>query len=232
MVFNLLMFGSIWFYIFASLIFVGLLVEVIYEKFSAAVVTLLFFLLMIWLFGDLRISMIREHYMSLLQLGGIYLVGGVITSFLKWAFFVRDSKDKYDTAKDEFLDRKGHKGAKTVPEELREEWNNEVNRSLLERRIYDRAVTINDLIPSAREHKGRIIGWMGWWPLVVFWSLFDDIIRRGWEIVYRFVQEFYQLIGSMIYRNVSDELKFTPKPVEPPASHTPSSTRRGGSGGY
>jgi len=219
-IYELFVFGTIWFWILGGLLAITLLTEVVNEKYGWAFVTLAFFAVMLFLFGDWKWSWVKEHQSEVWRYALIYLTGGVILAVIKWWFLVSDAKDKYDNHKVEFLESKGYPHATKVPEDLRETWNEEVIR-IYRLSYLAHPVTAEAIIPRARENKDRIIGWMVYWPIVAFWSLFRDVLRRIYETIYRYISKSFQQIAAFQFRGVDEELKFTPKPKDDTKAESP-----------
>lgn len=211
MIYDLFVVGGVFFWILVGVAFVAMLTGVVREAFGLTFVAGLAFCIIVFGFSDLKWSWVVEHQNQFYYYGILYLVGAVVTSFCKWYFFLRDAKDRYDDCKAKFLASVNKAGETTIPESLKRSWiryltdhyDTKYNR-------YGQTATVASIIPSARDNKARIIGWMGYWPLVAFWSLMDDVLRRIWETMYRLVSRFYQGIASFVFNDIRDEMTITP----------------------
>jgi len=77
---------------------------------------------------------------------------------------------------------------------------------------YARRITM----PQVRNHKGRIIAWMSYWPWSLFWTLLNDPIRRLFRRIYYQIKNVLQSISDRVYKDINDELA---EPVEQPPLH-------------
>lgn len=65
------------------------------------------------------------------------------------------------------------------------------------------------IVPSARDHKWRIMTWMAWWPWSMLWTLLNDPIRRIWRWVWKNLQKTFASIATSAFRSVDDDLVST-----------------------
>jgi hypothetical protein len=209
MLYELITIGSVFFWILCGLFSVVLLAEIVYEKFAAALATLLVFCVIFFGFTNLSWAYISEHQDRIWMGFGLYFVGALVTSLVKWYFFVSDARDRYEEVKSEFLRAAGHEGEKTIPQDLQVEWNKRLCTVYEGSHKWscDAVIQISTIIPSAKENKERILGWMAYWPFVVFWSIFHDFLRRVWELIYKFSSKIFQCISLILFRGVADEIK-------------------------
>lgn len=213
MLYELIVFGGIWFWILVGIAAIALLAEIVNEKFTAAFVTMLAFFGIIVGFSKIDWHWFVDNKVTLFYAAGIYLVAAVVTSIVKWYFYGRDAREKYNEFRSGFLSRRGLSDTSQIPEEHRVQWASEL-KEFVRYASYskgfsvhsDTVVTTEHLIPQARYHKALITGWMAWWPFVAFWSLFDDFFRRLWEVLYRLCSKGYQRISNMAFSGVEADL--------------------------
>ena len=209
MLYELIVFGGLWFWIIAAIAFIALLIEIVNERFVAAFFTMLAFAAIIVGFSNVNWHWFVENKVTLFYAAGLYLVAAVVTSVVKWYFYGRDARENYNKFRANFLSKRGLSDTSSIPEEHRVEWSAKL-RDFIATSSYsqnttiysDTIITPEHLIPQARHHKALITGWMAWWPFVAFWSLFDDFFRRLWEVIYRLCSRGYQRISNMAFSGV------------------------------
>ena len=211
MIYDLFVVGGVFFWILVGLALIGMLSTVVREAFAGAFLIFFAFCVIVFGFSDLKWSWFVEHQNQLDFYAILYLVGAVVTSFFKWYFFLRDAKDRYDNCKAKFLESVNRAGETTIPDSLKRTWIRYLTDHYESDSLkYGQTATIANVIPSAKQNKDRIIGWMAYWPLVAFWSLMDDVLRRVWETMHRLVSRFYQNIASLVFKDIRDEMTITP----------------------
>lgn len=214
MIYEFLILGGIWFWMVIGVAAILLMIEIVHEKFVAAFFTLLGFAALLSCFTKIQWSWFAENQMLLIYLGIGYLAGAVITSFVKWHFFSRDARDRYDEIKATFLRERKLADDGPIPDEHKNAWlrvldNRYNNGSAYYRDENDplkNVITLAQIVPQARHNKARITGWMAWWPFVAVWSILDDFFRRVWEVLYRWCQKIFQMISNFNFRGVDQDL--------------------------
>jgi len=209
MLYELIVFGGIWFWILVGIAAIALLAEIVNEKFTAAFFTMFAFVAILVGFSKIEWHWFVDNKITLFYAIGFYLVAAVVTSIVKWYFYGRDARERYNEFRSKFLARRGLSDTSQIPEEHRIQWLSELRNFITHSpysggfSIYsDTVITTEHLIPQARHHKALITGWMAWWPFVAFWSLFDDFFRRLWEVIYRLCSKGYQQLSNMAFRGV------------------------------
>jgi len=61
-------------------------------------------------------------------------------------------------------------------------------------------------MPLVRNHKGRIIAWMSYWPWSLFWTILNDPIRRLFRRIYYKIKSFLQGISEKVFKDINEEL--------------------------
>jgi len=211
-------FGTMWFWILLALFAFIVMIEIANEYITASAVTIALFIVLMFLCGNFTFTWIKENPTTLLSILGIYLVGGVVVSAIKWAFWSRDAKDHYDEIKTEYIKRNklGIPVSAVIPPENRADF-----RDFLEDRVRSTKIDPEFIIPQVGKNKELVITWMAFWPWIAFWSLFSDVFRRIWIETFRAVQKVYQSFSNLMFRNALADLVIVP--VEVPANDQPSS---------
>ena len=200
---ELFLVGGLYFWVLIAFWAIALIALVENERWGSATLVsiVVFFALARW--GDFNI-LIALRDRPLIGFGAIagYLITGVLWSFGKWWFFVKDRRNKYEEVKARFLEKRGSKEA-VIPHELKAEWT----KYLLEGRdSHQRYTYAFATAPSAREHKSRITTWMAFWPWSLVWTLINDPLRKLFEHIYQHIQRLYQSIADRLYAGVEEEM--------------------------
>jgi len=188
--------GSFWFWtlLVASFILVVFMAEVWDAPFWAAA-TVIATLVALDLLGDAGLwSWVLANPLLIGAGAGVYVVGGTLWSFVKWYIFVRKRREGYLDQRAQFMvDHKLEEKDKIPPTLLRK-WQSQLSYS-------------NREMPSARKEKSRILRWMVYWPWSVIYSLFADLVREVFLIIYARMATTFQRISESIYGDISGEMK-------------------------
>lgn len=102
----------------------------------------------------------------------LYVIMGVVWSFIKWYFFLLNVRD----------------AMKTDPD--------------YQRNVHGTGITVRGrfvyLPVKAHDYKARVIGWMMYWPWSAFWTMIDDPIRRICNRLYVACQTQFQRMADSI----------------------------------
>jgi hypothetical protein len=185
--------GGVWFWIITALVFILLVWEVSGERIVTAVVTVVGYLFLIHLFGNVSIfSIICEHpayaYIGI----PLFFILGALWSIVKWWFFVKRNALKYRELRMDWLCEMGLENVNLdtpVPDSLKKLWDNRASGS------YSNSGSIDTHAPLARTHKKKIINWMIWWPFSMFWTLIDE----PWRLIYEAMTRLFQKISNRVY---------------------------------
>ena len=111
------------------------------------------------------------------------------------------------------MEEKGIQGNK-IPDNLKEEWlkycADDADGSRKPKTHY-----ILQVQQKAKNHKGRIMTWMAYWPFSLTWWLLRDLLRKLWERLYRMIGGTLDKLSAWIYKGVDDDFPAdTPKSVK------------------
>jgi hypothetical protein len=187
-----------------------------YEKTWAANLSLLVFLgLLYWPGGVNVFGYIIDNPWNTTLMALAYFPIGAGWATLKWFLFVLDQKNEYKEFKGKFFETNGLKGLKTTTpmnqtsvdsglftEELLEKWEEYLHNRYTPYRK-------NDLssIPQARNHKYRILEWIGYWPFSVIHTLLSDFVKRISRAIYNMIQGWFQAISNKIYADMKADFE-------------------------
>ncbi|MBU1179759.1 hypothetical protein KJ885_02345 [Patescibacteria group bacterium] len=190
--------GGVLFWILLSVVCLLLIVAVEFERPGWATVSVIATFLLLGFFGDFNVWLaVKGNPLIALGFFFAYVVVGVLWSFGKWWFFVRNKRDEYEECKARFLRDKGIENTSVVPDNLKKEWSQQFGRYAT-RDYYGGK-------PKARENKARILTWMIYWPWSMFWTLINDPIKRFFKFIYERLQKVYQKIADSVYKGVEDD---------------------------
>lgn len=122
----------------------------------------------------------------------IYIVGylaiAAVWGIAKWYSFVQGQMNAYNDYKYEFM--KLHRVKVLTPM---------LAKQLLENgaRQYP---AILPQAPVARKYKSNIIRWMTYWPFSILGTLFNDLIRKVFDHIYKYLLSVYEVISNHVFR--------------------------------
>jgi hypothetical protein len=140
-----------------------------------------------------------NHPGKLLYDVGLYVIAGAFWGALKWYFYCKKQRAKYDAAKADFL--KARK-ATELTGALRVEWTEHLKHT----DKYDRYNTISIEPPVAKENKEKIMNWMYLWPFSVFGTFLSDFIIKLWENIYKWMGGIYDSIAKAVWKGTENDL--------------------------
>jgi hypothetical protein len=196
--------GSIPFWILTVALVLLLTVCMEYEQgFIATLLTLLYAATLQWR-GHLDIL----GYIDKNRIETIYIVfglfaAGCVVAFGKWYLFLQQLRTAYDERKAAWLERNGIHGTLTIPDSYKKRWADYVSTT---------GIQINT---KARDHKGRIIRWICFWPVVLIWSIVDDMVKEFGRFVYRRLANVFQRMSNHVWRNVDEDFTIAEPPPKP-----------------
>lgn len=218
------LFSPLWFVlIFLSSCFIICSLE--YDNSGGATATFIGTILLLTFLGDLKpIAWIAANPWGFLSIIGLYFVIGAIWGVIKWTFYNYKRLEQYENEKSQFLRNHGVLNTKTVPENLKVDWN----KYLTESSIWRISYTVGwgnpkqykiQIAPIPWENKNRILTWMIYWPWSLLWSLLDDLVRNIFKRIQRMLNSFMEWISHIIFKHVENDYELPPtvdstKPVE------------------
>ncbi len=177
------------FWILLLVEFILLLALVEYEKPELGFLSLLGVGILLKVFADVNLLfMVVEHpwHASLGAL--VYLVIGTAWSIFKWYFFVRNRREEYFKAKEDFQ--------KDLNQDRKvEEWEKSYEKA----RFLNRKKTLE---PLPGENKSRILMWMAYWPWSAIWTLINDSIKKTYKFIYENISGVLTRISRSVFKDV------------------------------
>jgi len=135
----------------------------------------------------------------------VYVVVGIVWSFIKWFSFLMSIRDKYRQWKSEFLSFKGL-DSKLVA--LQPEHIEDFKTFVRNRRDYGYVDPIADLHdgkrPRAANNKSRIVSWMSFWPCSMIGTVLNDPVRRLFSFLFASFKAQYQKMSDAVFSKDSE----------------------------
>jgi len=138
------------------------------------------------------------HWMPLLVFLGFYFVIGAGWTFFRWYLFNKDQREPYDTMKAEWLAGKNETNFAVIPNHLKDEWAKYIAGDWQREQMCK--------IPLVREHKSKIMRWIGYWPISAITWAFNDMIRRLVRTIYNYIHDWLQSIANNVFASVKNDL--------------------------
>ncbi|MBI4991702.1 MAG: hypothetical protein HZB99_00600 [Candidatus Harrisonbacteria bacterium] len=182
--------AGFWLLVAVSTVALACLVE--NEEGAWATGTLLLTLLLLQLFGDIKVftSAYNHPLVALMCVAG-YFMAGMAWAIWKWVLYNRDQKMLYDERRTAFL-KDNNITDNTIPADLKTN--------------FDQCVNGIDIRPPVTEHKERVLRWMTYWPWSALAWLLSDPIRRLFREIYHQIQNTLQKISDRIWQGVENDL--------------------------
>lgn len=159
-----------------------ILTAVIFDSFATATITMII-AGTVYHFTQQNVwHLLRDNYILVLKFVPLYILIGVVWSFVKWILFALGFK------------------------RFREENKNNTKRiNLLNQRetLYYYGTAINNKL-SASYYKSKIIAWMCWWPFSIVATIIDDPIKKFFIFLYETLSGSYQKISDKIAPEMKD----------------------------
>ncbi len=187
MIWELLLFGTVWFWMFIGGVFAVMIMEVEGEVLQndsfgvGATIVLIFSLLLLYFFGNktyfdsfIIYAIDKPSHVIGMIMG--YFVVGTIWSFVKWYFFLLNKRDYFLKNRDTYC--------------------------------VCRQATCD--APKVSDYQYVIIRWMTYWPFSMVWTLINDPVRRIFNRIYCLVQKQMQSLSDRMFapyaENKSDKV--------------------------
>lgn len=179
---ELVFLSSIWFWIVFSVLGFVSLVSLSYSDDEFPVVPGICFLgfgIFMKLFFGVELSLM-DHISQVLILLSSYIVSGCIWSIFRWYLLCLDALEKTKLKKEEMLATNG-----------------EISEYGKER--------LQLMKPIASQNKGRIIGWITYWPLSLIHFACFDFVKRLVTGLYNKLKNFMQSISDKMFKGVLED---------------------------
>tara|TARA_Y100000034_G_scaffold103692_1_gene129575 strand:- start:45057 stop:45845 length:789 start_codon:yes stop_codon:yes gene_type:complete len=241
MLWEVLIIGSFWFWIITLGWFCLLVYLIEEERGTVGTVFVILGIAGLQCFSDFNI--VGWLWKNPLYVGiGVvgYVVIGALWGLLKFRLFASDKREKYDEAKEHWLEshslkqtardlrtRAGRQeiadarrvqlnrwasaceaaanaGGGTLTDALKPAWT----QYRADRRRHWEENETDQMpveIPHPKDHKARIMRWIGHWPWSMFWTILNDPLRRIGKAIYKRMTVILVAIGQKAFQGVEDD---------------------------
>jgi len=179
--------GGIWFWLLTAVVIIALIWETSCERPGLAIATFLFYCALIHFFGNASFFSNIQAHPEIVYIGlPTYFAAGAIWGVVKWILYVKRKSIRYKEDRLSFLLQCKVEGATIdtrVPDRLRNTWQSS-NWGAREHAK-----------PMVRYNKGKVLTWMGFWPVSVLWSIIDE----PWRYIYDAIHDLLQRVSDRIY---------------------------------
>jgi len=202
--------AGVWVWIWAAVCFVLVLAFAENEKNFFAFLTVGIFMGIMYHSGI--VVTIFNDPIALIGYFVVYFVVGGGWSFVKWFSFINKKADAFGELKLEFIKRCNRQiGKNEIADDEKLEVNTKTklpvhfipafNTFLRERYFIDGSRydydedKLDGVIPSAQNHKEKIVTWILWWPTSAFWTILNDPLVKLANWMYGRFQGLYKKIA-------------------------------------
>lgn len=192
---------SFWILTIVAIIFLLISLDTSDNFYSSGVVALSYCSLLA-LFGDFNAFMwvYNNPLLCTAYVSG-YVVLGILWSFARWVIFVKDQasedKEKYIDLKKIFVEEHNlgivDYEHESIPNSLQKQWKQKIKSYRPE----------GFEPPRAKDHKSRIMSWIGFWPASLFWTIADDFIKKSLKALYTLLHNKYQKLSNWMYEDIN-----------------------------
>lgn len=247
MLWEVLIIGSFWWWLITAGWFCFLVFLIEEEKGTVGSFFVLLGLAAVQLFSDFNLCGWMWANPMWVGIGTVgYFVIGAMWGCLKWTLFARDQRERYDEAKEywlepdslkrtatnlrvranrqgsspgggvsdtrkaqlirwaDALDAAAAQGGGTLTDALKPAWTNERADGM--RRYQENETDVMPVeVPHPKNHKARIMRWIGHWPWSAFWTVLNDPIRRICKMLYKRMTIILVSIGQRQFAGVEDD---------------------------
>lgn len=199
--FDLFLIGTMSFWILVLVEFILLLALVEYEKPGLGALSLLGVGILLKVFANVNLLEYVLQFPWQTALGALgYFSIGTVWSIFKWYFFVRNKRELYLAAKEEYAknppEMKWERGDKVAEiKEFPSAWE----------KSYERGKFLNSkkgLEPLPGDNKSRILMWMAYWPWSAFWTLINDSVKKVYKFIYENISGLLLRISKAAFKDV------------------------------
>jgi hypothetical protein len=152
---------------------------------------------------------VGNHPLAVIGLFCAYFVTGTCWAIIKWYFYVAAELRDYYKLRDTYMTDVAKMLPGEVPDVQKPDFLAYLQRVL----GHDFREKIQ---PQAKDHKSRIMTWIGFWPFSALWTLLNDPLRRLVELIYNRIATLIQGISNHLFRGVLKEITPPMKRAEAP----------------
>lgn len=203
---EILVFGTLWFWLAIASIILGCLLAIEAENLGGAISVIVVGLISFFFFGGLKSAflwIIANPGLPIACFVGYFIIGA-IWSIAKWFLFVSNINSEYIELKKEWLLDHNIDITKSlvIPLDLKEKWEAFLRKEKMYSRIYD-FVFGNFRV---KDFKSLITMWIGLWPVSALWTIIDDPIRKLIVRIYNSISRIYESILNKYQSEIKKDI--------------------------
>jgi len=216
--------GGILFWLITALFLIGVFTSIYQDNGSWATGSLIFYFIVMSLFGQFSvIGFMTANPLILIVVLASYFMAGIFWTFMKWKFYVSDSRRKFDDHKAEWLENKGISDGK-ITNDLKALWTEEArqyacncsespNHPYHANELRTGTQIVNSIKPKVRRNKSKIIFWLTYWPFSLVYALCCDAVVATWNYIYHGIGKRLQKISDNKFQDVDADFDTSNDPM-------------------
>lgn len=182
---------GLWFWMLVIAEFGFLIWFVDEEWYGRSFTSIIIFIIIIHVFGDAHwLIVLKDHPKLIIPAVICYIIAGLVWAGVKFRFVLSDMKHGFKDEKVKWLKRQDVKSS----EEANIAWKKHIKENYTGYKE-----------PDFMSFKSKIIGWMAYWPISLFWTFLSDFLRRIWSRIFRAFSKVYEsMFKSTLKEMISD----------------------------
>lgn len=131
-----------------------------------------------------------------------YFLIGAFWSIVKWFFYVKDQREKYDSLKENFIKQNSLSILvnEPIPDKFKELWTKSING------YYGESYRL-EINPKVSNYKTQIFLWIAYWPLSFIWTIINDPVRKITNRIYNNIHTWLQSISDRYFKDTEQDFK-------------------------
>lgn len=160
---------------------------------------------------DYSFQELMNNPLIILKYLGIYLGLGIIWSFCKWYFFLKNVSADYQELKEITINQHGNLEPNMLQAKIYETYRSIYSYSDKTKLKIESGVnhTYNLIIPQAKEYKALITSWITHWPISLVWTLINDPIKKLINHIFSYIQGIFQQMSNAIFKSAMKDFEKT-----------------------
>jgi hypothetical protein len=189
MLYEVIAFGSLWFWLFTALVVGGMFwqLDERHNPISGPLTVLLIALVFVTLFTDVPVwAWLKNNPYTALAYAGGYVLAGTLYSVVRWYFFCSDRAREYEKRRSD----------------IQQSFNTHYSKSYTSFKAY---AEDQGIFPMPSRNKALLTAWAMYWPVSAIWMLTHDIAYRIFRWIYdRMYSVYYRISVGVFSRRFSE----------------------------
>lgn len=208
-------------FVLSAIIVIAIAIAVLLEFEKEGWATTLFSIgtaLTLWAYKAEIWDVVSNNPLPILYFSLAYIATGVAWSLFKWKFYIGKRTEKFNLAKQKFIDNNG---------DIKNDWKKwitylndtilyslNIGSSFYESHKPEEIVA--KIIPKANTKKSLIVSWISYWPMSLGATLLNNPFRRFFEWIYSLIAGIYDKMGKAEEKKMMDGLEKNDTPPAKP----------------